>query len=235
MRKPNLFNVPMMSFKAHCFPTLDASLLHENAGEEFQPLYCCGTGRSSQAAWKDGEAAPPASAVQHQQEAHPNGFQRGLEAGQQEGCRLAIATIAPGRQDLIKTYGDVAQYNQQIVTESAQHIIKLALAVVQKVLSTPSALTPEDLTGIHADLLSSIGDAYRLTLCFHPDDLESLQHVSRCTDLAWLEQSTIAIERELELPKGTVKAYHTGDQRPALEKQMAKNLQELFGLECQTR
>ena len=229
MSKPYINRGHKMNFKAHCFPLIQSASLHENGDEEstscFQPLYNCGSGRAQRFTKTIETRDSRENAIGDPEEVRQQGFQRGYDAGQSEAHRLSISSITPAFQDFLDFFGETAQFSSQVASASAQYIIALALVIAEKVLNAPITLTAEDLAEIHADLHSTVGKAYQLILCFHPDDLKALQELSRTADITWPDYPAIVFQDNLDVPKGSLKAPPLDRHRSSLEKQLTKNLE----------
>ncbi len=133
-----------------------------------------------------------------QQEAYTHGVELGREEGKEEQTRELLATLTAFTQ----AKQGLLNLEEQLVSHFASEIVRLALAISEKIVSTKVAEDQQVTAAVLKQARAEISHARNVSIWLHPADYEVLQELR--PDLVQTEEGnrTISIFTSEEIDRG---------------------------------
>ncbi len=193
--------------------------------DRFRPLFLGETASSTHTASDDRVADGESLMEQTRQRGYRNGF----EAGRQHACQMANHLLAPHVDRFRQNLERLASYQQNIADHASTHMLKLAVAVAERIMGTEAYVTVADLQELRHTLIEAICKRYELHLRYHPQDLSDLQYLMECDGKIKFRMSGgLSIEEDVSVPQGTMINGRKAEQNPSIEDQVLPSLQQLL-------
>ena len=142
------------------------------------------------------EAALRAHVEAVEQEAFAKGYAHGEREGQTVAAKRGEALISR----LSGTIDDVAALRAGMLHKTERDVVRIALAIAERVLSRELAVDPELLLAMARVAIDRLGDGIAATIHLHPDDHRAMTAVrAKRPDVV---PSAVAIESDLTVPRG---------------------------------
>jgi len=133
-------------------------------------------------------------ALEH--EAFTKGYAQGEREGQAAVAKKAEALIAR----LSGTIDDVAALRAGMLHKTERDVVRMALAIAERILSRQLTVDPELLLAMARVAIDRLGDGIAATIHLHPDDHRMMTAVrAKRPDAV---PSAVAIEPDLTVPRG---------------------------------
>jgi flagellar assembly protein FliH len=104
-----------------------------------------------------------------------SGYKKGYEDGYGKGKALAMDEASQGISMLNRVIDELESYRTQILYESKQDIVKMALAVAEKVLHKEIMTDPNTVVSVVKNAISKVGFKRNFTVHVNPLDVEVLK------------------------------------------------------------
>lgn len=104
-----------------------------------------------------------------------SGFKKGYEDGYGKGKALAMDEAAQGISMLNRVIEELESFRSQILYESKQDIVKMALTVAEKVLHKEIMTDPNTVVSVVKNAISKVGFKRKFTVHVNPLDVEVLK------------------------------------------------------------
>lgn len=193
--------------------------------DPFQPLFHGATASSAHTALDDRAADDNDQMEQARQRGYDNGF----EAGRQDGCQMADNLLAPHVDDFRQEVERLASYQQNIADHASTHMIKLAVAIAERIMGIDVHVTVADLQQLRHTLIEAIYKRYELHLRYHPQDLSDLQHLlERKGENRWRTDNGLSIAKDLNVAQGIMINRREAGESPSIQDQVQPSLQQLL-------
>ncbi len=191
----------------------------------FQPLFHGTTARSTHA-----ESDKRGADGENQMEqARQRGYQTGFDAGRQDACQMANHLLAPHVDRFRKNLECLVSYQQNIADHASTHILKLAVAIAERIMGTDAYVTMADLQELRPVLIEAIGNRYEMHLRYHPQDLSRLQQVLACDGETRLQMvGGLNIAEDIDVSQGTMIKSPKTAHNPSIEDQVQPFLLKLL-------
>jgi flagellar biosynthesis/type III secretory pathway protein FliH len=222
---------PMPVAASHRFPNLGdggrtfCSKTGAADRDQFQPLFHEAKASSANPALDDAAADDNRQMEQARQRGYDNGF----EAGRQDACQMADNLLAPHLDGFRQELGRLESYRQNISDHASTHMIKLAVAIAERIMGADVHVTVADLQHLRPTLIDAICKQYQLHLHYHPQDLSDLQHLMACKgENRWPTDSGLSIEKDPNVAQGAMINDREAGNSPSIEDQVQPSLQKLL-------
>lgn len=222
---------PIRGAVSHRFPNLveggttccsDAGAADHN---QFQPLFHETNASGANPALDDAAADDKRQMEQTRQ----RGYQNGVEAGRQDAYRMANNLLAPHLDGFRQELERLESYQQNIADHASTHMIKLAVAIAERIMGADVHVTVADLQQLRPTLIDAIFKRYQLHLRYHAQDLSSLQHLMVFKgENRWHTNSGLSIEKDSSVAQGAMLNDHDAGKKPSIEDQVQPALQKLL-------
>lgn len=222
---------PISGAALHRFPNLadDGKAFCSEASaaesDQFQPLFHGTTASSADSALDDRTADNNHQMEQARQRWYDNGF----EAGRQDARQMADNLIAPHVDGFRLELERLASYRQNIADHASTHMIKLAVAIAERIMGADVHVTVADLQQLRHTLIDAICKRYELHLRYHPQDLSNLQHLMECKgENRWRTDGGLSIEKDLNIAQGVMIDDRRVEGITSIADQVQPSLQQLL-------
>jgi flagellar biosynthesis/type III secretory pathway protein FliH len=193
--------------------------------DQFQPLFHGAKASGVNPALDDAAADDNRQKEQARQRGYDNGF----ETGRQDACRMANNLLAPHLDGFRQELERLASYQQNIADHASTHMLKLAVAIAERIMGTDVHVTVADLQQLRPALIDAICKRYQLHLRYHPQDLSNLHHLMECNgENRWRADSGLSVEKDSNLAQGTMTNGREAGQSPSIDDQVQPSLQQLL-------
>lgn len=222
---------PINGAASHRFPNLSdgGGTFCSEAGtaerDQFRPLFHGATASSAYPALDDAAVDD-----NHQTEqARQRGYDNGVNAGRQDACQMADNLLAPHVDGFRKELERLASYQQNIADHASTHMIKLAVAIAERIVGVDVHVSVADLQQLRDALIDAICKRYELHLCYHPQDLANLQRLmARNREHRWRTNTGLSIEKDLNVAQGAMINGREAGESPAIADQVQPSLRQLL-------
>ena len=223
---------PPSGAASHRFPNLggDGEAFCSDVGtaerDQFQPLFHGATASSADSASDDRSAEN-----NHQMEqARQRGYDNGFESGRQDARQMADNLIAPHVDSFRQALERLASYRQNIADHASTHMIKLAVAIAERIMGADVHVTVADLQQLRHTLIDAICNRYELHLRYHPQDLSNLQHLMESKgENRWRADSGLMnIEKDPNVAQGVMIDDRRAEEITSIAGQVQPSLQQLL-------
>jgi flagellar biosynthesis/type III secretory pathway protein FliH len=222
---------PISGGVSHRFPNLagGGGTFCREAGasdrDQFQPLFHGAKASSADPALDDAAE----SDNRRMEQARQRGYDNGFEAGRQDACRMANNLLAPHLDGFRQELERLESYRQNIADHASTHMMKLAVAIAERILGADVHVTVADLQHLRPTLIDAIGKRYQLHLRYHPQDLSDLQHLMACEgENRWRTDSGLSIEKDPDVEQGAMINDREAGKSPSIEEQVQPSLRQLL-------
>jgi hypothetical protein len=195
---------------SHAFPLLKNNTLISQTGSAgepddcFKPLYSNVPMGGNLSPHKGLGVSCPGDAQDADDSLRRKGFERGFDAGRQDACSLVREEMAPQ----IKSFADAfSRWNAIMMhAEEKSHpqILKMAVAIAEKILGAAPQCSAGGLESLKADLKARMRETYRLEVRLNPDDMDALSGLMTCENVRWEQWDYIAATGDAEVQRGTL-------------------------------
>jgi flagellar biosynthesis/type III secretory pathway protein FliH len=220
---------PISRATPHRFPTLadGGGEFGSDAGAadrlQFQPLMHDATVSKANSVLDDSTADDN----RRMEQARQRGYQSGFEAGRQDACRMANNLLAPHLDGFRLALERLASYQQNISDHASTHMIKLAVAIAERIMGADVHVTVADLQKLRPTLIEAICKRYQLHLRYHPQDLSHLHQLMACRkENHWHEDGGLNIEKDPNIAQGSMINGREAEESPSIEDQIQPSLQQ---------
>ena len=208
-----------------CFLPLQsgaASQRRQNDGcSQFQPLYRGSPG--GQGGLQDAAAKDTALLFE---ETHQKAFQKGLKEGNEEGARIAKASLAP----IIQAFNEIVQtlnaFQQQLEVQVCTDVPALALAISEHIIGRKQSVSTADMDGLKGALKEAVTENCRMILCMHPTDLEQLTALVKTEGRDFPAHPVLSLKADPDLSPGVLNADVQSGSHAQIVKQALALLSE---------
>jgi len=148
--------------------------------------------------WSDGSAAQEDKILNgkdlaaHLEEVQQLAFQRGLDGGREEACRMAQASLLPHLKSVVEVFNALIAHVKLAEAHTSSKAVSLALAIVEQVVGAPAGSYRFD--ELQSALSQAIALANRNEIHMNQDDLEYLRDLMDNNQLAWPNHPCVAIQ-----------------------------------------
>lgn len=101
-------------------------------------------------------------------------YEKGFSVGEEAGRMLGLRKLDPTEKILLKLIEEVTHLKTQILGETEEDILTIALAIARKVIGQEVRENPEVILTNIQKAIKKIGKTGRLVIQLHPEDLEIL-------------------------------------------------------------
>jgi len=155
-------------------------------------------------------------------------FQRGLDSGREEACRMAQASVLPHLKSMIQSLSGLIHQIKNAESRTSAHAVSLAGDIVERVIGVSSG--SYDFEGLQNDLGQAVLKANRFQIRLNSEDWAYLKELSENERLAWPEHPCVVFQADAEIEKGDVEIQDTGDERETLDRHVARHFTSSQGL-----
>jgi flagellar biosynthesis/type III secretory pathway protein FliH len=222
---------PLSGAPPHRFPNLadGCRTFCSEAGtadrDQFQPLTPSTTVSAANPVLNDRTADDNSQMEQARQ----RGYQNGFEAGRQDACQMANNLLAPHLDGLRQELDRLASYQENIADHASTHMIKLAVAIAERIIGDEVQVTVADLQQLRPTLIEAICKRYQLHLRYHPQDLSNLDHLMACKgENQWHKDRGLNIEKDPKVAQGAMINGREAGESPSIKEQIQPSLQQLL-------
>jgi flagellar biosynthesis/type III secretory pathway protein FliH len=216
----------------HLFPPLSGAVMADDPDEDacafFRPLFSGASASQSK--------SPKDEATHHEAEeqevlchAREKAFEGGYAAGKAEACRMVKASLDPELRDFFQRISDVSDYTAKTTTDSASHMVHLALAIAAHILGTEISISADELSHLQTHIQNTLSTAYRLTVHMHPQDRQELEQLIASEACEWSLPLAVDIQTDAQVPSGCLKACKQDGSGDQLAKTVCKKMTDLLG------
>lgn len=191
----------------------------------FQPLFH-GTAARSTHVDSDGRVADDENQME---QARQRGYQTGFDAGRQDACQMANHLLTPHVDRFQKNLECLVSYQQNIADRASTHMLKLAVAIAERIMGTDAYVTVADLQELRTALIEAIGKRYEMHLRYHPQDLSRLRQLMASDGKARLQMDGgLNIAEDVDVSQGNMIKGPKIVQNPSIQDQVQPFLQKLL-------
>jgi flagellar assembly protein FliH len=123
----------------------------------------------------DGEAAKKEAYAAGFSGGEETGFKKGYEDGYFKGKAAALDEASRSLAMINKATQELENYRAQVLHEAQQDIVKMALAVAEKVLHKEIMTDPRTVVNVVKNAVSKVGFKRRFTISVNPLDIEVIE------------------------------------------------------------
>jgi flagellar biosynthesis/type III secretory pathway protein FliH len=194
--------------------------------DQFQPLFHEATAPGDDPTVDDRAADDNDRMEQARQRGYDNGF----KTGRQDACRMADNLFVPHVDRFRQALKRLLSYQQNVADHASTHIIKLAVAIAERIMGTDVHVSVADLQQLRPALIEAIGKRYQLHLRYHPQDLSDLQLLMDCQgETQWRSNSGLSIAEDVNGVQGAVINGREAEKSPSIDAQVQPSLEQLLG------
>lgn len=222
---------PVSGAVSHRFPNLaedgKAVCSETSAAErdQFQPLFHGVTASGADPALDDRTADNNHQMEQSRQRGYDNGF----EAGRQDTRRMADNLLAPHVDGFRQECERLASYGQNIADHASTQMIKMAVAIAERIMGADVHVTVADLQQLRHTLIDAVCKRYRLHLRCHPQDLSNIQRLLECKgENRWRTDDCLSIEEDPDVAQGAMINEGKAEDATSIAGQVQPSLQRLL-------
>lgn len=196
---------------SHAFPLLnnnasiDPTGTSGESGDCFKPLFHAAPMGEDHSPHKGLVVSCSAEDRNAEDSARRNGFERGFDEGKQDACDLIQEEMAPQ----IKSFADaLSLWNaimMRVEDKSNLQILKMAVAIAEKILGAPPQCRTGGLESLKSDLTARMRKAYQLEFKLNPKDLDSLSDFLTSESVHWGQWDYIAVTGDAEVQRGSLR------------------------------
>ncbi len=194
----------------------------------FRPLFSGASASQSQSP-NDEATHQEAEGQEVLRQARKRAFEGGYATGKAEACHMVKASLDPELRDFILSIRDVSDYTAKTTTDSASHMVHLALAIAVHILGTEISISPDELSHLQTHIQSTLSTAYRLTVHMHPQDRQELEQMIASEACEWPLPLAVDIQTDAQVPSGCLKACKQDGSDDQLVYTVCKKMTELLG------
>lgn len=194
---------------SHAFPLLKNTASVDPTGTSndcFKPLFKPTSTDGNLSAIRGIGVPGPGGEQDSEDTARREGFDRGFDAGKQDACSLVKEEMAPQ----IKSFADAfSLWNatmMRVEEKSNLQILKMAVAIAEKILGAPPRCCNDKLESLKADLSARRRNAYQLQLKLNPQDMDALAGMIACENAQWAQWDYIAATSDADVQRGALVA-----------------------------
>ena len=177
-----------------------ASPRQQNDGcSQFQPLYRGSPG--GQGSLQDTAAKNMALLFE---ETHQKAFQKGLKEGNEEGARIAKASLAPIMQAFNEIIQTLNAFQQQLEDQVCTDVPALSLAISEHILGRKQSVSTADMDGLKGALKEAVAENCKMILCMHPTDLEQLTALIKTEGFDFPAHPVLSLKADPDLSPGVM-------------------------------
>jgi len=204
-------------------PTRDASFDSAATGDDsacFQPS-CWSDNRN------DGKANPlnGKDLAAHLEEVQHLAFQRGLDSGREEACRMAQASVLPHLKSLIQSLNVLIHQIKNAESRTSAQAVSLAGDIVEQVIGASAGMY--DFEELQNDLARAVLKANRFQIRLNQEDWTYLQELSENDRLAWPENPCVTFQGDSDIQKGDFQIQDNGDECETLDTHVTRHVTSL--------
>lgn len=195
------------TFRSHCFPTIRSAQQvdvkdNQQCSDQFRPLYQHQSNNPTLQNFrirsdKDGDEVHDPLA-----EARKKGFERGLEEGKAEACKIAHQELEPSLNRLSEGFDRLVHGHNHVAQDFAQQIIELSMALAQKIIGDNAHSAGEAMDAVRHELASTLEKHYQLILQVSSEDMGVLNDLTSCRNLRINGSNAIQVIDADSVPQG---------------------------------
>jgi hypothetical protein len=205
--------------ESHVFPLLDNDALirqsDSSSSEEnldcFKPMYESGSMDECPSAPKCLSISRSDVDRDSEESLRRKSFDCGFDAGRQDACSMVRDEMAPQVKSFADDFSLWDAVMLRVEEKSNLQILKMAVAIAEKIIGAPPQSIPGGLEGLRDDLSSRMRKAYQIEVKLNPADMEALTGFLACGKVPWEEWHYIRATSDIELQRGEL-SVQTGAQ-----------------------
>ncbi len=216
--------------KSHAFPALHGMATCNSNDPQavrssFKPLFQDACGHAAPL----GEPGSPQDDGPSDSEEHVRqaGIQRGIDAGQEDACRLIRQEIAPEIKALLIELEQMSEFLVRIEENSCRQIVKMSLSIAENILGGAPGCNTEGLASLRAELKDRMDKLYQLELALNPEDLHTLSEFMACEKNQWQAYGYIKLQGDARIERGSL-LTQTGNQPVAVDDPLIRSLEAML-------
>jgi hypothetical protein len=158
----------------------------------FQPLFRGGAGGGKN---EEDSGESSESCLAKQLEAiRIEKYHFGLEQGHREAARMARSEMVPVIQRLFAMCDSCADYQSEISSSTANHIIELGIKIAHQVMGLTPTFDSRKASELKEFAVGQMMEAYSLKIFIHPKLFLALQDLSKILQEPWPAYKTVAFD-----------------------------------------
>jgi flagellar biosynthesis/type III secretory pathway protein FliH len=142
-------------------------------------------------------------------------FEQGFKAGRQDACSLVQQEMAPQIELFADAFNQWNTAMTHIEDKSYLQILKMAVAIAEKILGAPPQCCTGRLGTLEDELKARMREAYGLGFKLNLNDLDALSDLMACADVHWGQWEYTTATASPEVQRGTLQVET--DSRPPLD------------------
>jgi hypothetical protein len=215
---------------AHNFPSLEkntSATSQEITDLQFRPMFNSGGGGYSPLLPSEKKSDSEIDPEQKERVSRES-FDKGIEAGRQHTCRIALEAIEPNLADFLQAFENVSAFHRHMTDTSAGQVIEMALKICKQILLAPIDTIEKDMAAVQKELRDVMAKVHHIRLCFHREDISALQELMSCFNLSWPESDAVGIDVADTLEKGRLKVERNEQARKDMELLMTERIPSML-------
>jgi hypothetical protein len=192
---------------SHAFPLLNKNAFigkTDASGDRFKPLFNASPTQGNPSPHKGLGANCAGEDRESEDMVRRKSFELGLDAGKLDACSLVQEKLAPQIRSFADAFNTWNAIMTRVEEESNLQILKIAVAVAEKILGTPPQCCPSSLESLKTDLKVRARKAYQLELNLNPRDIDALSRLLSCENVHWEQWEYIKAIGDAEVKRGGV-------------------------------
>jgi len=161
----------------------------------------------------------------HLDEVQQLAFQRGLDSGREEACRMAQASVLPHLKSLIQSLNVLIRQIKNAESRTSAQAVSLAGDIVEQVIRSSAGMF--DFEELQNDLAQAVLKANRFQIRLNQEDWTYLQELSESDRLAWPEHPCVTFQGDPGIQKGDFQIQDKGDKRETLDTHVTRHVTSL--------
>jgi hypothetical protein len=190
---------------SHAFPLLNRKVFAgqgDASGDRFKPLFNTPFVQETPSPHK-GLGAKCADEDRDSEDiARRKGFELGFAAGKLDACSLAQEELAPHIRSFADAFNTWNAIMARVEEKSNLQILKMAVAIAEKILGAPPQCGPGSLESLKTDLKARMRKAYQLEIKLNPGDIDALSRLLSCENAHWDQWEYIKTTGDAEVKGG---------------------------------
>jgi hypothetical protein len=136
--------------------------------------------------------------------ARRKGFELGFDAGKLDACSLVQEELAPQIRSFADAFNTWNAIMMRVEEKSNHQILKMAVAIAEKILGAPPQCCPGSFESLETDLKVRVRKAYQLEFKLNPTDMDALSRLLACENVHWEQWEYIKATGDAEIKRGVL-------------------------------
>jgi flagellar biosynthesis/type III secretory pathway protein FliH len=142
---------------------------------------------------------------------------------------MAGNLLAPHADRFLHSLECLASYQQNIADRASSHMLKLSVAIAERIMGSDAYVTVADFQELRHPLIEAICKRYELRLRYHPQDLSNLRQLMETNGKIQLRMGGgLSIAEDANIPQGAMINDRKTEQNPSIHDQVQPILQRLL-------